>query len=782
MEQHVFNLFLVTNQQQLTFSYRLVDVEGELGAGSDDPDLAVRNLNLLTKKIAFGQKLPVAIIRGGDNPVLAVSAERELGRLEYQLTPHVVRLSPCTEICTVRFSDLDSKNLDIALSFLAWELRGHLYKNANLWRSGANTFFQKRAVNAHVARRQVDVYGGFSPRFLLLNGLLHVAVPVQYMYTDARWADEAFNNKELQRLGGRRMMYHYGARMFPIKFQKRTGKTISAQTFSPEGTGGTEIVFDWTVREAGHSPGGRKLDPQSPAIRYRNAGNDLERFGALALCKLILNNEDPAVAALRRDHQRTPEERIDSSIGIVKKYFAGLRLAGVELNISPVPHTADGRRFDYPAIEMGNGRVIRPGRNAGELSMQDFARRRASLIEDKSVGLAVTSELDAQVLIAPRSLPVSLLNDLKARIERMVSGLIRRPYSLQLVRYTDENRRTLREQVESVVSALTENSFDGGRGILVLPARAQPDLHNYLKKRLRDRVQFQCMDEGKLRTLFRIETNGSSTRVSVSSESRLRSYLLNVVMGLMIVNRQWPWILHEPTHHDAYIGLDVLDHTAAFTFFYAGGRVCAMRDQESSHREKLPRPLVAKMIYDGLKEDLPDLKSPLRSIVLRRDGRVFESERQGFQEAITRLVKEGLLPVGIITAAVEVPKHSAFGVRLALRLKGRAENPTMGSWKAFSETEGIVCTTGWPFNIPGTVEPLPCRIVRGSLDLGQVLEDTFRMAQLCWPTPMGCMRLPIDLKLCDEHLRAFAGRADEDKALFGDEEESTEDAVLTTHP
>ena len=83
-----------------------------------------------------------------------------------------------------------------------------------------------------------------------------------------------------------------------------------------------------------------------------------------------------------------------------------------------------------------------------------------------------------------------------------------------------------------------------------------------------------------------------------------------MVMGLMIVNRQWPWVLHKPTHYDAYVGLDVLDHTAAFTFFYEGGAVCAMRDQESSHKEKLSRGLVAKLVYEGLKEDLPDLDQP----------------------------------------------------------------------------------------------------------------------------------------------------------------------------
>jgi hypothetical protein len=41
------------------------------------------------------------------------------------------------------------------------------------------------------------------------------------------------------------------------------------------------------------------------------------------------------------------------------------------------------------------------------------------------------------------------------------------------------------------------------------------------------------------------------------------------------------------------------------------------------------------------------------------------------------------------------------------------------------------------------------------------------------------MRLPVDLKLCDEHLRAFAGRADEDSAVFGETSEDEEEPLLT---
>src|SRR5262249_97866 len=115
MKQHVFNLYPVTNQNELRFSYRHVEVGGELGTGSDDPDLAAKNLNLLAKKVAFGQELPVAIIRGGEKPLLAVAADRPIQRCEYQLTPHVASLRPQDEIHSVDFSNLDDATRQIAL-------------------------------------------------------------------------------------------------------------------------------------------------------------------------------------------------------------------------------------------------------------------------------------------------------------------------------------------------------------------------------------------------------------------------------------------------------------------------------------------------------------------------------------------------------------------------------------------------------------------------------------------------------------------------------------------
>jgi hypothetical protein len=39
------------------------------------------------------------------------------------------------------------------------------------------------------------------------------------------------------------------------------------------------------------------------------------------------------------------------------------------------------------------------------------------------------------------------------------------------------------------------------------------------------------------------------------------------------------------------------------------------------------------------------------------------------------------------------------------------------------------------------------------------------------------MGVPIDLKLCDEMLRAFAAEANEEEAVYGSEVEDTEDVA-----
>jgi hypothetical protein len=130
---------------------------------------------------------------------------------------------------------------------------------------------------------------------------------------------------------------------------------------------------------------------------------------------------------------------------------------------------------------------------------------------------------------------------------------------------------------------------------------------------------------------------------------------------------------------------------------------------------------------------------------------------------------------------VEVQKRSALGLRIASDPgNGLLRNPKVGAWREIGRDWGIVCTTGYPFAFFGTVRPLNVRIARGNLELVKVLQDTFEMSQLCWPVPNRCMRLPIDIKLCDEHLRSVAAEADDDEAVYGDDFPATDGSEQMT--
>lgn len=280
-----------------------------------------------------------------------------------------------------------------------------------------------------------------------------------------------------------------------------------------------------------------------------------------------------------------------------------------------------------------------------------------------------------------------------------------------------------------------------------------------------------------------VPRNGKAEYAVVGeSSSQYASFIRYTALGLLIVNRQWPWTLNEKTAYDAYVGVDVLHNTAAFTFFYEGGQRCFVRTQPSKQKEKLLRSQARSMIYQGLAEDLAGGVAPPRSVVMHRDGHVFQSEWLGLQDAVGQLVQEGRLPADVTTGIVEIHKHSAMGVRLAAERQGGLWNPKAGSWFDISDTEGIVCLTGWPFRLRGTVNPLFVRIARGKLSLKSVLQDIFWMSQLCWMVPDRCIRLPIDLKLCDDFLRSSAADADDDEAEFGEENSEMEgdDTLLHT--
>lgn len=775
MGTHIFNLFELSNLNELDGAYRLYAAKDLPGDWRNSDD-SVKNLNNVVKSIAYKQWIPVALMVK-DIPYIAIPADQELKTLEYPITPDVLTLTPVPGSKAINFKQLDPESERVALSFLRFALQGPLMSDNRLWKSGGS-YFNTQPINYNDNRRETDVYGGFGYRLLPLDGKIYAAVRLTYRYGDRKWLIDRYPNLATSDCKMRHMLYHYGNRLYPVQLHSVTGKSISEQKFTPQNAE-TTTVYDYTLQKTGAHPPQwiTALNPSSPAISYRNPGSEKRSYGAAALCKLLLRTEDAAAKKLHSLSIVPPDKRMALTRAAIGRHLSKGLFNGTTIKISDAPLEKERKVFPVPAQLFGQGKVLYVNKNGTALA--DLGKTRLRFLQNPSIGGLITSSFHAQYLLAPLSMERPIVEDFKVRFEKAMQEFFHGPYTMDLILFDDSKARSLKEQADSIINKCVDSDLHG-YGILMLPRTAKPDLHNFVKKQLWDKVQFQCVTAEKVGNFYQLTlTKNDSPVFKVKSdlESRYSSYLRFTALGHLIVNRKWLWALNDDLHYDVHIGLDVLHNHAAFTFLYNNGKDCFTHIDKSKQKEKLLTTQMRMIIHDNLKKVADDRKKQdktVRSIILHRDGRTYFSEWKGFRSAIEQLQNEQILPKDIVAGIVEIHKSSSCGFRLMSRNNGRIDNPVIGSWESLSDKEGIVCTTGEPFPLRGTVNPLYVTIPHGTPGIEKVLHDIFALSQLCWATPAGCSKLPINLKLSDELLKPVASDADENEAAYGEMEDSEE--------
>jgi len=778
------NLFEVTNGEDLALPYRLLQVQGLLSGENYD-----KLVNRLLKSVRYEMKRPVALVRRGDDHYLAVPADGPLPNLEQRLMPHVANLVPQEGVHQLDFTRLDETTRPIALAFLQFALGGPLHRHQNLWKSG-RAYFGKQPLNAGDRRSTVDVYPGFNWSVIATEeGRIFLSVDTTTRYVDRRWLLDAAKGQNPDAFLRRHCLYHFGHQWYVVQLWALTNRTIAQQRFLPEGKDQTVDVFTYTKEcwERNPPPWVRDLDPNSPAVLYRYPGNEKERYGALALCKLSLSTREAEAAGLHRYSTPDPARRFEQIMAIVKRHFQGASLGGQPIEVSAAPRAVERRVFSVPAQRFGHGRVLAVGQTAADgatdvVQLDQIGQRRLKLLLDPKGGPLDTTPFDPQYILVPQSSPRPINDDFKQRLElamREVSG--QQHYRLQQILYDDRGANSLCRQVEAIRAAISANGISRGYALLVLPERTHRDLHNYIKRSLWPNIQFQCALASKVRGCYEPAEGGRNFRPASGQGGRLVSYVRNCALGLMAVNRKWPWALAAPLHYEVYIGIDVLNGMAGLTFVYDQGRRIFFRNYPCKQKERLTKKELTSILLKHLREDLADQPTPPASIIIARDGRSFASELEALRGVVRQLNGEGVLPWNVQVGAVDIRKSSADHLRLVEgRRIDQAGNPTVGSWWTPGTREGIVCTTGWPFRFPGTAKPLSAVVSDGELIIEWVLEDLFALSQLIFTAPDKCSRLPIMIKLADDFLEPIAGDADEEEALYESEdaEEADGDAPL----
>lgn len=236
---------------------------------------------------------------------------------------------------------------------------------------------------------------------------------------------------------------------------------------------------------------------------------------------------------------------------------------------------------------------------------------------------------------------------------------------------------------------------------------------------------------------------------------------------------------------DLTIGIDVKNSIAGFVLVDKYCRFIRTEMIPCKQPEKITKESMQQTLYTQIKKEWEfGGEQPLQTVVIHRDGRLFDTEEQGIAAATKRLKREKCLAENASVTVLEISKTSMIPVRLIQtrfdkeRRQEAYSNPAIGTWYIPEPRTAYLCTTGAEFRNAGTSKPLCIRFISGDLSFEAALRDVFYLSTLAFTKPDYCSRLPITIKLLDNRLRDQASEYDENQDNEWEEDENEMNEVL----
>ncbi len=776
MRKHTLNMFQLSNIAEINFSFKLIDFD--LPCYDGNRENHNKQLQKLVIAVTSLTKGPSALVTRDNRKYIAIPADKFLSETKVDVGPLLVTLKPLSQIYEVKASNFKEVNQDVVLKFLDYEIRRQLSGHKDLWKMGTGQLFEKTP--KALDNSNVNIFRGFSYKLVRLdNGNYYIALDLATKYIDKRRLAQCVNETNVSTHGKRflrkRYLYLNGDSWYPIELVS-FGERVDTHTFMKEGK-------QWLVQDYIFSkPGARMTDMQKVvqakdlAILYRYPGRDMEPHnGASSLAKMLYRTDDPEVRSFHKLSIKDPSRRFGQIEYFIKKYFQRISCNGQKINISLQPMEEEAKSFPIPSLKYPNNRLL----NVGNSNLKDFGYNRKSLLEKN--GILNQRQFDAQYLIVPASMEKGLVEAFKAETESAVRKMAPKFTGFRsIIRYPFTEGLAATLQIKKIEEVLIKHQALSGYGLFILPDQYSVsnasirNLHNQLKTKFYPGLQIQCASSYKINSFFTAVANQGegdpvAYRVQAEQRGKFNSYLFNLSLELFIVNRKWPYALEHPLHYDIYIGIDVHDRSAGFSFFFKNGEQIFFATHEvpkknrSQRAEKLKAKLLYDVMYERLKHFIPLHCPNPNGIVVLRDGRSFGEEEEALIKVIEDLKRDNILTNDPKWGIVDLHKQSVIPLRIALQTNGHEglTNPKAGSYKLFDSKEGFIFNTGYPFNIRGSAKPQHLGLKAGDVSFIQVLEDVFRQSMLAFSAPDRSNSLPISIKVIDILLEPLTEHADE---------------------
>ena len=381
------------------------------------------------------------------------------------------------------------------------------------------------------------------------------------------------------------------------------------------------------------------------------------------------------------------------------------------------------------------------------------------------------AQLDNFYFLMPQSVhetfgPV-FLNALCATVDDLFPQEL--SFQPQLIVYPDRDCGTFSQTCEAIFGEVGEQCKRGGYAVAMIPEdrcrrpRQEDTSASHVIQQLKERFDlraavihttvstnsYRSAQDENARTIYRVHPK---------AEKRLNGYLRNVAINkVLLLNQKWPFVLGTPLHSDAIVGIDVKGNMAGFIATNKLGNVIIPFHKKSQQKEKLMPKQCREYFCDVVTRVAAQANTPIRDIVIHRDGRVYDTEIKGINLGLADLKAQGIVEPEAQITFVEIPQTSPAALRLFdisyTDFGGPyVQNPQIGNHYTLNSKEGFICTTGRAFRHRGTAKPLHVIRKCGPMPIEQCLEDVLYLSCLAWTRPEDCSRDPITTKLNDRWL------------------------------
>jgi hypothetical protein len=788
MDQMETNIYAITNLKELSCKYKMYQVRG-LSPDSEDYH---KNLQLLVKTLSDKTQSPCISLKENETTFIAQPVGyQDLPDL-LDLVRVTVKIEKMPTLRELNFDSLNQNTSKLALRFLQFALQQPLHNNISLWQPGSGHPFFNKTPDQDFRRLSddVDLFRGFSFRLVLLpNERIGVCVDTSSKYVSRNPLPTDIGRNDNRKYKGLNSLYEYGNTWYEIKIEGLNDLNAS-EVKLPDGSS----LFEDVHRRAGSRKSRNLLSlPRDCSVLfYRNSRGE-QRNVPSGLCRPTYTTDHPNVRRFHTETIKSPNVRRREIQFVVDTYLKNLMFHSNRIVLSDKPIVVDPHRIQVPDLEFGNGKVLSLRGTPGFIhtSLKDFGNKKKELLYSNEAGLFVKKPFDRQYLILPRSVLEAFgkkfIEDVKSEVNQLFSSEERISYSPIVIPYDDSAQKSLHRIGTAVIKAVQDSNAKPGYGLIMIPEISskrirEDELSNLIMREMRERDIYVSIIHTSVPMdsyeYAKIDGENEGWKLVEDHKRRkvFKGYLKNVVLNkILFLNSYWPFVLKTPLNADLTIGIDVKNKVAGFTLIHKTGANIRFFPSESDQKEQLSKNHIRSKIAEILRKEEETLASMnIKNIVIHRQGRLFEPEKEGILEALNSLAKEKLLPEDYQCTFLDIRSTSRVPFRffnITSTPGGQEElvrNPMIGICYAPSDNEAFICTTGFPFGHKGTTRPLHVVKTDGNMPLKLVLEDIFYLSNLTWTKVDDCSRYPLSIKMGDIRLREWAGQYDRDALEFGE--------------